>query len=82
MPLVLSVLDIPRPTGSTLEANPLVSHTDFEGSIVLVFTLCYAIVLPGRKTGFRAGFRPDYCRERLKICPPAGRRADFDVFPD
>ncbi len=22
-------------------------------------TLCYAIVLPGRRSGFRAGFRPD-----------------------
>ncbi len=39
-----------------------------------VLTLCYAIVLPGRKSGFRAGFRPDYIRESLKIGPPAGRR--------
>jgi hypothetical protein len=29
-------------------------------------------VLPGRKSGFRAGFRPDSSRESLKIGPPAG----------
>ena len=32
------------------------------------------VVLPGRKSGFRAGFRPDSSRERLKIGRPAGRR--------
>ena len=37
-------------------------------------TLCYAIVLPSRKSGFRAGFRPDSNRESLKSSPPAGRR--------
>ena len=37
-------------------------------------TLCYAIVLPGRKSGFRAGFRPDSSRGNLKIGPPAGLR--------
>ena len=37
-------------------------------------TSCYAIMLPGRKSGFRAGFRPDSNRESLKIGPPAGRR--------
>ncbi len=37
-------------------------------------TLCYAIVLPGRKTGFRAGFRPDSSRESLKLGPAAGLR--------
>ena len=30
-------------------------------------TLCYAIVLPGRKSVFRAGFRPDSSRESIKI---------------
>ncbi len=35
-------------------------------------TVCYAIVLSGRKSGFRAGFRPDSSRESLKIGPPAG----------
>ncbi len=39
-----------------------------------VGTLCYAIVLPGRKSGFRAGFRQDSIRESLKIGPPAGFR--------
>ena len=36
--------------------------------------VCYAIVLPGRKSGFRAGFRLDSNRESIKIGPPAGRR--------
>ena len=36
--------------------------------------LCYAMVLPGRKSGFRAGFRPDSSRDSFKIGPPAGRR--------
>jgi hypothetical protein len=43
-------------------------------------TLCYAIVLPGRKSAFRAGFWPDCYRENTEIGPPAGRagrRADF-----
>ncbi len=37
-------------------------------------------MFPGRKSGFRAGFRPDSGVENLKIDPPAGR-ADFEVFP-
>ncbi len=44
-------------------------------------TLCYATVRPGRKSGFRAGCRPDSNRESLKISPPAARRAEF-CFPD
>jgi hypothetical protein len=43
-------------------------------------TLWYAIMLPGRKSGFRAGFQPDSSRESFRI-GPAGRRADFEVFP-
>ncbi len=39
-----------------------------------LITICYAIVLPGRKTNFRASFRPDSNWESLKIGPPAGRR--------
>ncbi len=35
----------------------------------------------GRKSAFRARFRPDCHRESTKIGPPAGRRADFDIFP-
>jgi hypothetical protein len=37
-------------------------------------SLCYAIVLPVQKSGFRAGCRPDSCRGNLKIGPPAGLR--------
>ncbi len=37
-------------------------------------TLCYAMVLPGRKSAFRAGFWPDCYLERTEIGPPAGRR--------
>ncbi len=48
-------------------------------------TLCYAIVLPGWKSGFRAGFRSESSRESLKIGPPAGLRqpqGQFLSFPD
>ncbi len=36
--------------------------------------LGYAIVLPGRKSSYRAGFRPDHSRETFKIGPPTGPR--------
>ncbi len=39
-----------------------------------ISTLCYATMLPGRKSSFRAGFQPDSKRESLKIGPPAGLR--------
>jgi hypothetical protein len=42
-------------------------------------------MLPGRKSGFRAGFRPDSDKEDLKIGPPAGRRpagGPIGSFPD
>ncbi len=45
---------------------------------LVVPTLCYAVVLPGLKSAFRAGFRPDCYRESSR--PKAGRRADFCVF--
>ncbi len=37
-------------------------------------TLCYAMVLPGRISGFRARFRQDSTRENLTISSPAGLR--------
>ncbi len=47
-------------------------------------TLCYAIVLPDRKSGFRAELQQDYIREGFKIGPPAGLRPAggpiFEVF--
>ncbi len=46
------------------------------------FPICYATVVPGRKSGFRAGFRPDSSRASLK---PALRPAEgglFQGFPD
>jgi hypothetical protein len=43
--------------------------------------LCYAIVPPGRKSAFRAGFWPDCYRESTAIGPPTGRRVDFGAFP-
>ncbi len=43
--------------------------------------LCYAIIRPGRKSGFRAGFRPDSARESIEIGPPAGQRTDFEALP-
>ncbi len=37
-------------------------------------TLLYTIMLPGRKSDFRAGFGPDCHRGNTEIGPPAGRR--------
>jgi hypothetical protein len=37
-------------------------------------TLYYAIVLPGRKSVFWAGYQTDSNGESLKLGPPAGRR--------
>ncbi len=39
-------------------------------------TLCYAIVFPGRKSSFRAGFRPDCYLEKNEIGSPAGLRPE------
>ncbi len=44
---------------------------DMVGMCVL---LCYEIVLPGLKWGFRVRFRPDFIRESPIIGPPDGRR--------
>ncbi len=35
----------------------------------LLRSVCYAILLPGWKSGFRAGFRPDSSRRSLKYHP-------------
>ncbi len=43
-------------------------------------TPCYTIVLPGRKSGFRAGFQPDSSQVSLKISTAAGRRDDLEAF--
>ncbi len=37
-------------------------------------TLCYTILLPGRKPGFRVAFQPDSSRESFKIGLQAGRK--------
>ncbi len=44
-------------------------------------TFGYAIMLPGRKSDFRAGFRLNSNLKNLKIGAPAGRRATFEAFP-
>jgi hypothetical protein len=46
----------------------------FEGALWILVVVCYAIVLPGHKSAFRAGFGPDCYREDTEIGPPAGRR--------
>jgi hypothetical protein len=43
-------------------------------SVIDFGILCYAVVLPGRKSTFHAGFWPDRCRESIEIGPPAGLR--------
>ncbi len=50
------------------------SQTDLD---TFPHTLCYAMVFEGRKSGFRAAFRPDSNQANVKI----GRRADFEAFP-
>ncbi len=44
------------------------------------YTLYYAIVFPGRKSGFRAAIRPDSSRESVKIGSPAGLRPAGGAF--
>ncbi len=48
-------------------------------------TQCHAIVLAGRKSGFRAGFWPDFWSGKLQNQPSGrpktGRRADLEAFP-
>jgi hypothetical protein len=47
-----------------------------------LITLCYAIVLPGRKSCFWARLRLDSSRESLQIgLPSAGHRTEFEAFP-
>ncbi len=38
------------------------------------YRLGCALVLPGQKSGFRAGFRPESVCENIRIGPPAGGR--------
>jgi hypothetical protein len=49
-------------------------------------SLCYSIMLPGQKSVFRARFRLDSKRGKNKNLisgrPKAGRRADFEAFPN
>ena len=55
------------------------------GGPIVSLTLCYAMVLPGRKSAFQAGFQPESNWESLTIGPPAGLRpaeADFEAFPN
>ncbi len=46
-------------------------------------TLCYAIVLPGRKSGFRPNFGRTATGKEPKsaLRPAPGRRTDFQFFP-
>ncbi len=60
-------------------AEPSVLKTTRHGD-----TLCYALVLPGRKSAFRAGLAgllPGRHRNRPFGRPKAGRRAEFGAFP-
>ncbi len=43
-------------------------------TVALTGTLCYAMVLPGRKSAFRARLWPDCYREITEIGPPAGQK--------
>ncbi len=67
--------------GTRTSCRPVLGHRVASLCMPLMTTLCYAVMLPGRKSGLRAGLRPDSSRESLKIGSPAGRRADFEAFP-
>jgi hypothetical protein len=61
------------------ESTALLSGDRFQGHFASILrspkeqsTLVYAIMLPGQKSGFRAGSRPDSNRETIKVGPPAG----------
>jgi hypothetical protein len=57
------------------KTGPEASPRDREDDKPLCRTiLWYAILLPGRKSAFRAGFWPDCFREGTEIGPPAGLR--------
>ncbi len=56
-------------SGPELNVAPLSIRPETNSS-----TLCYAIALPGWKSGFRAGFLQESCRESINIGPPAGLR--------
>ncbi len=57
------------------ESTPVPPGTQTWGvTLIAIATLCYAMVLLGRKSGIRAAFRPDSIREGINIGPPAGLR--------
>ena len=52
-----------------------VSASEIEAENYMFYgALCYALVFPGRKSAFRAGFWPDCYRASTEIGPPAGLR--------
>ncbi len=64
-----------RPGRPIYDPEALSCNMKYPGRKHMVLrTLCYAIVLPGRKSAFRAGFWPDCYRESIAIDPSGGRR--------
>jgi hypothetical protein len=73
--LILVVMCLVRKP--SFKASPTPERPVFNGVALPIRhhnTLCYALVLPGRKSSFRAGFRSDSHQENLKIGPPTGLR--------
>jgi hypothetical protein len=65
-----------------LGAPPLQTHPRrIRTTLIKSITLCYTIVLPGRKSGFRAGFRPECYRENIEIGPFGRPEVQFRCFP-
>ena len=62
---------------------PLITAIDRPGHI---FTLCFAILFLGRRSGFRAGFRPDSKsgNDNNRLCgrPSAGRGSRLESDRD
>ncbi len=72
-----------RPAASCLVVHAVLSEAwfgdgrgpkpfDFIGSRATI-TLCYALAPPGRKSGFRAGFRPDFKATESAFRPAFGQ---------
>ena len=63
--------EAPRPSVGLYKALPKALSEPYTNQSNTT-TPCYAIVLPGRRSGFQAGSQADYNNKNIKIGPPAG----------
>ncbi len=74
-------LPFARPAALGIVAHSQVQYEGFDPALHALLlgphgALCYAILLPGQNSGFRAGCRPNSIRENINIGSPAGIRPD------